>query len=97
MVMENGKVMVNTLGLPQELHAHPRLPDGHRAHPEREGGRPDDADSGRGAALKLRAERLPAHVEESGSGPPVVLVHGLGGTGADIWKRQLADLATTSA
>jgi 3-oxoadipate enol-lactonase len=30
---------------------------------------------------------------EFGSGSPVVLVHGLGGTGADIWKRQIADLA----
>ena len=34
-----------------------------------------------------------AYVEEFGSGSPVVLVHGLGGTGTDIWKRQLADLA----
>ena len=28
-----------------------------------------------------------------GSGAPVVLVHGLGGTGTDIWKKQIADLA----
>lgn len=31
--------------------------------------------------------------EEYGSGPPVVLVHGLGGTGTDIWKHVIADLA----
>lgn len=34
-----------------------------------------------------------AYVEEFGSGSPVLLVHGLGGTGTDVWKRQLADLA----
>jgi 3-oxoadipate enol-lactonase len=31
--------------------------------------------------------------EEYGAGPPVVLVHGLGGTGTDIWKHVIADLA----
>jgi 3-oxoadipate enol-lactonase len=31
--------------------------------------------------------------EEYGSGPPVVLVHGLGGTGTDIWKHVIAELA----
>lgn len=31
--------------------------------------------------------------EEHGSGPSLVLVHGLGGTGTDIFKRVLADLA----
>ena len=30
---------------------------------------------------------------EDGSGDPVVLVHGLGGTGTDIWKKQIAGLA----
>jgi 3-oxoadipate enol-lactonase len=30
---------------------------------------------------------------EDGSGDPVVLVHGLGGTGTDIWKKQIAELA----
>ena len=34
-----------------------------------------------------------AYVEEFGTGSPVVLVHGLGGTGTDIWKHQIADLA----
>ena len=34
-----------------------------------------------------------AYVEEFGDGAPVVLVHGLGGTGTDIWKHQIADLA----
>jgi 3-oxoadipate enol-lactonase len=32
--------------------------------------------------------------EERGSGAPVVLVHGLGGTARDIWKHQLPELAT---
>jgi 3-oxoadipate enol-lactonase len=32
-------------------------------------------------------------VEERGSGAPVVLVHGLGGTARDIWKYQLPELA----
>ena len=54
MVMKDGKVMVNTLGLPQELHRDPGLHDGHRAHPEREGGTPDDADGGGGPALAGR-------------------------------------------
>jgi 3-oxoadipate enol-lactonase len=31
-------------------------------------------------------------VDERGSGPPVVLVHGLGGTAHDIWKHQLPEL-----
>ena len=31
--------------------------------------------------------------EEVGTGEPVVLVHGLGGTGQDIWKKVLAELA----
>lgn len=35
-----------------------------------------------------------AHVDEFGSGSPIVLVHGLGGTGAEIWKRQISVLAT---
>jgi 3-oxoadipate enol-lactonase len=30
---------------------------------------------------------------ENGSGDPLVLVHGLGGTGTDIWKKQIAELA----
>jgi 3-oxoadipate enol-lactonase len=30
---------------------------------------------------------------EDGSGDPVVLVHGLGGTGTDIWKKQITELA----
>ncbi len=75
--------MVNTLGLAAGAHAHPGLPDGHRAHPERERRRPDDADGGRGAALNLELNGYRAHVEEFGSGSPVVLVHGLGGTGAE--------------
>ena len=33
--------------------------------------------------------------EEVGTGEPVVLVHGLGGTGQDIWKKVLAELAET--
>jgi len=33
------------------------------------------------------------YYDEYGSGAPVVLVHGLGGTGTDIWKKQIADLA----
>jgi 3-oxoadipate enol-lactonase len=28
-----------------------------------------------------------------GSGPALVLVHGLGGTGTDVWKKQIAELA----
>ena len=96
MVMANGKVMVNTLGLQQELTHIPDLPDGHRAHPERQGRRPDDAHRGGGAALNHELNGHRAHVEEFGSGPPVVLVHGLGGTGASIWKHQIADLASDS-
>ena len=92
-VMANGKVMVNTLGLNAGAHAHPGLPHGHRAHPEREVGSADDADGGGGAALNLDLNGHRAHVEEFGAGPPVVLVHGLGGTGAGIWRRQIADLA----
>ena len=50
--MANGKVMVNTLGLTQELMHIPDFTYGHRAHPEREGrGRVDHADRGGGAAL----------------------------------------------
>ena len=33
------------------------------------------------------------HYERRGSGPPVVLVHGLGSTGAAIWKHHVAGLA----
>src|SRR2546425_7010514 len=33
------------------------------------------------------------HVEEHGSGRPLVLVHGLGGTGAAIWKHLIGPLA----
>ncbi len=54
MVMKDGKVMVNTLGLPQELQPLRRLHDEHRGDPAAEGdGRPD-ADRGRGPALTAR-------------------------------------------
>jgi 3-oxoadipate enol-lactonase len=43
------------------------------------------------AAVEIRGVRL--HYEQRGSGPPVVLVHGLGGTSAEIWKRVAGDLA----
>lgn len=33
------------------------------------------------------------YYEEHGSGPAVVLVHGLGSTGTDLWKQHIADLA----
>ncbi len=33
------------------------------------------------------------YYEEYGSGPSLVLVHGLGATGTDLWKKQIADLA----
>jgi 3-oxoadipate enol-lactonase len=33
--------------------------------------------------------------EEEGSGDPVVLVHGLGSTGQDLWKKVLAELAAS--
>jgi 3-oxoadipate enol-lactonase len=33
--------------------------------------------------------------EEEGSGDPVVLVHGLGSTGQDLWKKVLAELASS--
>jgi 3-oxoadipate enol-lactonase/3-oxoadipate enol-lactonase/4-carboxymuconolactone decarboxylase len=33
------------------------------------------------------------HYDEDGRGEPVVLVHGLGGTGVDIWKHVIAPLA----
>lgn len=36
-----------------------------------------------------------ASVAENGAGPPLVLVHGLGGTAAEIWKRQIAELAVS--
>lgn len=47
-----------------------------------------------GLVTEVESNGYRAHVEEFGSGPPLVLVHGLGGTGAEIWKRQIADLAT---
>ncbi len=89
LVMKDGKVMVNTLGLPQELHPIPDFIDGHRAHPAREGRAVDDADGGGGAALtEVLANGARLSYEEYGAGPPVVLVHGLGGTGTDIWKKR---------
>jgi 3-oxoadipate enol-lactonase len=33
------------------------------------------------------------YYEEHGSGDPVVLLHGLGGTGTDVWKKAIAPLA----
>ena len=41
----------------------------------------------------VTANGVRLRVEEHGSGAPVVLVHGLGGTGTDIWKRMIAPLA----
>ena len=42
---------------------------------------------------ELDANGIRIHYETDGSGPPVVLVHGLGGTGMDVWKKQAAPLA----
>jgi pimeloyl-ACP methyl ester carboxylesterase len=41
----------------------------------------------------VTANGVRLRVEEHGSGAPVILVHGLGGTGTDIWKRMIAPLA----
>lgn len=42
---------------------------------------------------EIQAGGIRVYVEEHGSGKPLVLVHGLGGTGTDIWKKQIAELA----
>jgi len=44
------------------------------------------------ATVRIRLEKLEAHVEDRGSGPPLVLVHGLGGSTA-IWQKVAAVLA----
>src|SRR5581483_3309021 len=65
-----------------------RLHDGHRADSAGQGRRRSDAVRRRGTALSVRL----AH-DRRGSGPPVVLIHGLGGTSASIWKHLPGDLA----
>ena len=93
MVMADGKVMVNTLGLRSELPtSRATMMDIERIQ-NANAAVPTDADGGRGAALNLELNGYRAHVEEFGSGSPIVLVHGLGGTGTRIWGSQIADLA----
>lgn len=41
----------------------------------------------------LDLDGMTIHYERRGSGPPLVLVHGLGGTGAAIWKNHVEELA----
>jgi 3-oxoadipate enol-lactonase len=55
--------------------------------PAREGRDRPDAFGRRGAALSE------LHYEEQGAGPAVLLLHGLGGTGAAVWKYQAEELA----
>ncbi len=43
--------------------------------------------------VEIEIGGVPIHYERHGSGFPLVLVHGLGGTGAAIWKKQVAELA----
>jgi 3-oxoadipate enol-lactonase len=43
---------------------------------------------------EITANGVCTYVEEHGSGEPIVLVHGLGGTGTDIWKKHIAPLAS---
>jgi 3-oxoadipate enol-lactonase len=42
---------------------------------------------------EIEVNGVRTYYEEYGSGPSLVLVHGLGSTGTDLWKRQIADLA----
>jgi 3-oxoadipate enol-lactonase len=42
---------------------------------------------------EIVANGIRTYYVQDGSGNPVVLVHGLGGTGTDIWKKQIHDLA----
>jgi 3-oxoadipate enol-lactonase len=42
--------------------------------------------------VRIQLEKLEAHVEDRGSGPPLVLVHGLGGSTA-IWRKVADGLA----
>jgi 3-oxoadipate enol-lactonase len=44
--------------------------------------------------VRLDVDGTGIEVDEYGAGPAVVLIHGLGGTGIDIWKKIAADLAT---
>ena len=42
---------------------------------------------------EIDANGLRTYVQDHGEGPPVVLVHGLGGTGTAIWKHHIPELA----
>lgn len=42
---------------------------------------------------EITIDGLRTWCEEHGSGPPVVLVHGLGGTGSEVWKHVILELA----
>jgi 3-oxoadipate enol-lactonase len=42
---------------------------------------------------EIEAGGIRTYYVEDGSGEPVVLVHGLGATGTDLWKKQIHDLA----
>src|SRR5207245_1083737 len=72
-----------------------RLHDGDRADPAGEGDPRPDANRRGGAALSgtLDANGVEIAYDRRGSGPPVVLVHGLGGTSTGIWRRLAGDLA----
>ena len=45
--------------------------------------------------MRVDVDGTVLEVDEYGAGPAVVLVHGLGTTGIDIWKKVLAQLATS--
>jgi 3-oxoadipate enol-lactonase len=43
--------------------------------------------------VRLEVEGTEIEVDEYGDGPAVILIHGLGGTGIDLWKKIAAELA----
>ena len=42
---------------------------------------------------EIEVNGVRTYYEEYGSGPSLVLLHGLGATGTDLWKKHIADLA----
>jgi 3-oxoadipate enol-lactonase len=62
--------------------------------PARQGrDRPDAVGRGGAALSELEPDGITIHYERRGSGSPLVLVHGLGGTGAAIWKNHAEEFS----